>query len=379
MQPYIEHREELHVYLRDGKPLFAGTPDRVVVFPRENVRVCIDYKTGRAEVPPADVNMQVRAYLTMIPVAEFDDGGVPFAYSEEFRPSSMLRLQKCPGSLQLARNMASQGLSEPEPSEDASEGKVLHKAICERLEPREHLTPEQFDVVLKAEAMEQEFLDFVLGADPKLPFYGAILQPRTSAKADMVFYTDGDIEAARLEINAIWDAAHAENAHRHASGDACKFCPCKVLCPEFKEWAFAVEKIAHLPAAQWTSEMWDVFLTRRTDLQKFLEDRYEEAKEIVSVAPEAIPNWELKPGAERRHVEDVVEAWKILGTVISAREFSNSCTLSLTGLETIVWQHYRDAKTPISQKEAKKIVNGLLAKAITLKRTSPSLKRVKEI
>jgi hypothetical protein len=380
MQPYIEHREELHVYLRDGKPLFAGTPDRVVTFPKENVRAVIDYKTGRAEVPPADVNMQVRAYLCMMPASELPDWEIEWEWdgSADFRPSSLLRFQKCPGSLALQRQMNAQGLSEPESSEEAAEGKLLHKAICERLEARDKLTPEQFDLVAKAEKMESEFLDFVLGADPKLPFYGAIIQPRTSAKADMVFYTDGDIEAARTEINAIWDAANAENAPRNASSDACRFCPAKVLCPEYKEWAFAVEKIAHLPAAQWTSEQWEMFLSRRTELMKFLEDRYQEAKEIVSVAPEAIPNWELKPGNQVRHVTDIPKAWVALSQLLSAEQFSACCKLALGSVEEILWRLRQKSPNKLTQKETKAIINSKLDGIVALVQNAPSLVKKKE-
>ena len=381
MKPfYIELIEEPHIYIRDGKPLFGGTPDRVLRFPKQSLTILIDRKFGRNEVPTADVNMQLRAYLTMTPAAELEFG-LPPGYSEEFRPSSMLRIKLCPGSLALERQMRSQGLSDDEPTEYAEEGRRLHKAMAEPLAPREHLTPEQIETVEKAERMEREFLDFVLNCElpvqGEAPYWGAVVQPRTSKKADMAFYTNDDIIKAKIEIDGIWDKAHQEGAPRNASPDACCFCPCKALCPEYKSWLLAVEKIQHLPAAQWSVDQWEVFLTRRRELQKFLDERYEDAKRIAATIPDAIPGWELEPGDNVRHVADIVAAWAALSDVISAKEFSESCKIVLGAIEETIWRARKDTPGKVTQKEAKTIVNSKLANLIELKQKAPSLVRKK--
>src|SRR6266550_2537569 len=319
MKPFhLELNEEPHLYLRDGKPLFAGTPDRVLRFPKLEVTVIIDRKTGRNEVQAADANMQLRAYLLMLPSAECEFE-IPQGVSGEFRPSSLLRFKLCPGSLALQRDMASKGLSEGEPSEYAEEGRLLHKAMSEPQAPRDHLTPEQLETVERCERMEQQLIDFIL-KDPKpLPFYGAILQPRASSKPDVCFYTADDIAGARTEIDGIWDKAHQEGAPRNASANACLFCPAKAICPEYKAWIMAVEKIQHLPAAQWSAEQWEIFLSRRKELQKILDDRYDDAKRIVAAMPDAIPGWALEPGDNVRVVADVVGAYNALSDVVSAK------------------------------------------------------------
>jgi hypothetical protein len=372
MKDYLEYRETRHAYMRDGKPLFLGTPDRVVQFPKIGLTVVVDYKMGRSEVPRSDGNMQLRSYLCMEPFDGEDTG-----FETEFRPSSLLRFRLCPGALDLQRSMTAQGLFDPEPTEDSMEGALLHKAISEPLAPRDYLTPEAFETVEKAERMEKEFIDFVLASNPILPFYGAICQPRTSRKADTVTYTEDDIVKARMEINGIWDAAHQEGAPRNASADSCKFCPCKALCPEYKSWVMAVEKIQHLPAATWDDEQWDLFLSRCGELAKFIEDRKNDAKAIKAANPDRLPGWTLKDGDEVRVVQDLPAAFAALSDVVSGKEFSQQCKISLGGIEETIWRARKDSPGRITQREAKAIVNAKLGSLVAIKQKAPSLVRKK--
>ena len=101
---YLERVEEKHYYIREGTILFDGTPDRIREYTKRGITIAIDCKFGRGEVPEADVNMQLRAYLVMIPV-EGIDGPMNQGYSAEFRPSSLLRFKVCPGALALERKM----------------------------------------------------------------------------------------------------------------------------------------------------------------------------------------------------------------------------------------------------------------------------------
>jgi len=372
--------KEPHIYIRDGKPLFAGTPDRKLIFPKRNLTILIDRKFGRGDVPKADVNMQIRCYLAMVPKIDFeeaDGNGVPYGVSGEFRPSSMLRLKLCPGSLALQRQMTAQGLSGDDPSEDAAEGTVLHKAMADPKAPRDHLEPEQFDTVEEAERMEREFIEFALASDKNVRIYGAIVQPRVRGKADSVFYTESDIAMSRMEINGIWDDAHAENAPRNASSDACKFCPAKAICPEYRSWVMAVERISHLPAATWTPQQWELFLSRRSELTKFLEDRYDDAKAIVAVNPEAIPGWELKDGAEMRHLVDLPAAWTALSDIFTAKDFSESCKFQFGEAEKILWRTRSGTPQKVTHNEAKAIINAKLQGNVELRRKAPSLVRKK--
>jgi hypothetical protein len=375
---YVELNEERHVYMRDGKPIFLGRPDLVRRYPKLGVTVVLDRKFGRGEVPPADVNMQLRCYLVMLPLAELEDaeGKAPaIGVEEEFRPSSLLRFSLCPGSLALERSMTAQGLWKDDRSEDAAEGTRLHRAASEPLSPRDDLKPEQMDVVEKSERMEADFFEFILAQDPLLPFYGAIIQPRCANKADIVFYTGDDIATAKKEIDEIWDAAHQENAPRYAGEIQCQFCPCKPICAEYRAWIMALEKLQHMPSVTWTSEQWDMFLSRRRELAKFLEDRYEDAKKIIEAMPDTIPGWVLEPGDEVRHVTDIPAAYTAFKGIMDAKQFSGCCRVSVGDMEEVIYQARRNTPQKITQKEAKQIVNVTLHGLIERKRKGPSLVR----
>src|SRR2546425_436647 len=245
---------------------------------------------------------------------------------------------------------------------------MLHAMLANPKISRLHLEPEQFETVAKAESMATEFING-LKIEPGHG-YGAIIQPRISDKAFAVRYTPQNLKMARAEILDIWEAAHKKDAPRRASPESCQFCQAKALCPEYKAFFFAIEKISHIPAAQWSAEQWDLFLTRRRELTKFLEDRYEDAKRIKAANPDALPGWELRQGKQRRVIDDIISAWKALESEFDAAEFSVACKLSASALETILWQKHAGM---MSQASAKWTVNRLLGNLITLKQDKPSL------
>lgn len=208
-------------------------------------------------------------------------------------------------------------------------------------------------------------------------YYGAIYQPRISSKPIAVHYTRQDIEKARLEIKAIFDACFASDAPRRPSPQGCEYCRAQAICPEFKTWAFAVEKSAHLPSAQWSDETWDEFLTKRPIVEKFCKQRLEDAKLIKAANPDRLPGWNLKPGAEIRTISDLVKAWSALQSHMSAIEFSGECDVSIGGLEKLIWQKHQDDPSlgKLTQKGVKALVNDLLKDVLELKRNRPSLEK----
>jgi len=195
---------------------------------------------------------------------------------------------------------------------------------------------------------------------------------------DSVAYTDDDIVKARMEINGIWDAAHQEGAPRNASADACRYCPCKALCPEYKSWVMAVEQTRHLPVAQWTDEDMDRFESRRSELQKFIDTVHEQIKAIKAANPERLPGWTLKDGDEVRHVSDIPLAWTALSELLNAKDFSAACRISLGDIEETLWRSRRETPGKITQKESKAIVNAKLGALISLRQKAPSLVRKKD-
>lgn len=201
-------------------------------------------------------------------------------------------------------------------------------------------------------------------------YYGAIVQPRVRSKPYIVRYTPEDVARARSEIEETWREANKPEAPRRASELACAFCRAKPVCPEFHSWAMAVEKIAHLPVAQWSDDQMDLFESRRSILEKFLKDAHEQIKAIKAADPSRLPGWRLKPGNNVRTVEDVVSAWLALKDTIDARQFSGCCDLSVSDLERLLWEI---GNGNITQSEAKRLVNDALKDVLSFKQNRPSL------
>lgn len=208
-------------------------------------------------------------------------------------------------------------------------------------------------------------------------YYGCLTQPRVSSKPQIVRYTPADIIQARREIEAIYDAAFAPDAQRHASNEACEHCNAKALCPEFTEFRMAIEKAAHLPVAQWTDEMMDQFESRRGIVEKFLKETHEAIKLIKLANPDRLPGWKLKPGAEVRTVTDLVEAWSKLQTYMSAQEYSGECDVSIGGLVRLLWKKHQDNPQlgKLTQKGANALINEILSGIIAKKRNKPTLEK----
>lgn len=368
---YTEYSEQLFVFeagTPSGAILFSGRPDRVLVYPES--RVVIDRKFGFIPVQPAESNIQLRAYLIM----NLAPKGFVAQDNPAFRPSNLLRRKLCYGSLALEGT-----IPPPPPLEDptryATEGRLLHEHMADPGMSRANLTPEQMEVIEAAEAMERDFIELVESKRQPGWAYATIVQPRVSSAFHTVAYSPADLQASRAEILALWKAAHQKDAQRHPSEDACRHCRATAICEEHKAWIMAVEKIAHLPAYAWNPDQWQLFLERKAALAKFLEDRYEEAKQIVAVEPNRIPGWVLKDGAVIRNISDIVGAWSRLGSQMTAAEFSKCCKIRLGDLERLVWQSRRGTASELSQKEVKQLINALLDGLIEGCRSSPSLVR----
>ncbi len=203
-------------------------------------------------------------------------------------------------------------------------------------------------------------------------YYGCLTQPRVSSKPNIVRYTPRDIVQARREIEAYYDACFADGAPRNPSPEGCEYCTAQAICKEFISWAFSVRKAEHLPAAQWSDADWSHFLTVRPLVETFCKERLEDAKLIKATNADRIPGWALRPGNETRSVDDLIAAWTALQDRMSAKEFSSCCDVSIGSLEKKVWEA-ANKTGKCSQRQAKEIVNALLAGVIQKTRNKPSL------
>lgn len=207
--------------------------------------------------------------------------------------------------------------------------------------------------------------------------YGALIAPRIFEKPHIVEYQRADIDKARAEINAAWDASHKDGAPRNASEAACGFCTAKLICKEYRAWVGEVETLkARLPVSQWTEEQINLFLSRRRELLNFIESAYEQLKELKALDPEAVPGWYLKDGNDIQHVVSIVAAYRalVLETgVCTDQQFSDSCKISLPEIARIIWAHRYNTEKRITQEQARELVTRTLGEIIVLKKNAPSL------
>lgn len=76
-----------------------------------------------------------------------------------FRPSSLHRRKACPGSMALESSIPA--APESDANIDQAEGRLMHSLIADPTLSRNGITPEQHDIILLAEKLEEEFLNIV--------------------------------------------------------------------------------------------------------------------------------------------------------------------------------------------------------------------------
>ncbi len=219
------------------------------------------------------------------------------------------------------------------------------------------------------------YISMIFEEHPVDNYYGAIFQPRISSRPHSVHYTREEVLKARAEIESLYDACFAENAPRRASNEACEYCEAKTICAEHIAWVGAVQTVGRLPVSSWSDAQMSIFEERRSAALKFIDDVHEQIKLIKLANPERLPGWRLKDGNEVRTVEDIVGAFGAMQSHLTAQEFSSACTMALGDIEELVWKKHKDnpALGKLSQKDARRLVDSILASFITKKRNKPSL------
>lgn len=159
---------------------------------------------------------------------------------------------------------------------------------------------------------------------------------------------------------------------RTPSADACKYCPAfgTEYCPESVEQALAVGDIKETALSKDT-------LVRVLPLipliDKLIKKAETQAKQMLEADPNAFGGeWELKPGAVRRVIENAQAAFDALSDVIEPEKFAQCCDVGISELEKAVAE-IRGLKGD----EAKEFVNVRLADVIQTKQNKPSLVRGK--
>ena len=131
-----------------------------------------------------------------------------------------------------------------------------------------------------------------------------VVQPLVTHSPEICVYKRADLVRARDELYARVNASNNPNSPRKAGDVQCKFCRAKSGCPEYNAWAGKevaatpeTESLIEKPVFQWSPEERSIFLTRAGVIEKWIDNCKLELKKMLKADPEAIPGYELKPGA----------------------------------------------------------------------------------
>jgi len=202
----------------------------------------------------------------------------------------------------------------------------------------------------------------------------AIVQPRLAyaERITAAEYNAEALEAAKLDIANVWDAAHAPDAPRHAGLDWCKYCKAKLDCPEY------TQKFASLattvPATERINALSDHDLDRVYVAIQFAKDLEKPAKEEIRRRMEAgtMGNFSLKSNGNMTKVRDVARARDLLIglNILPAEEVDRCLSISIEEVSDKL-RMARDC----SMKDAKIMVKDLLADLLEITPKASSLIR----
>lgn len=333
--------------------------------------------------------------------------------------SGLERIAACPGSWALERNMP-----EEAKGEGAASGTRIHEYLATG--KSDGMTPEELDTACKCDVLAAELcdryasggdeisehrfwmpqmsgkvdriyvadshvliIDFKTGREGAAVAQGnwqlralavlawlqyecptvfvAIVQPWVSPTVSVCEYDRNALLKAYNEIMSVLMLAFVPSAPRK-TGDHCKYCRAKTVCPEAQgavtrlafhgEQALEPSKIAAILEACDLAE--DVIKANRA-----------KAKELLTLNPEAIPGWRLKPGNRKRTVTNPQGAFAALSHIIDGATFASCCTVKIGELEKAV-----KGKSKITLAEAKATTAELIASHVEEKQNEPSLERI---
>lgn len=199
----------------------------------------------------------------------------------------------------------------------------------------------------------------------------AIVQPLATSTPEVVWYTAGDIELARAELDWVVSQSAIPDAKRVAGEVQCKYCPAKSRCPEANSVVAALTLIPEAIMAL-SSEQ----LSQRLDACKLAESVIEavrdEAKRRLE-SGEAVAGWEMKAGNTRESITDAQEVYTRFdaagGTI---DQFMSAVTVAKAKLQDA----YKLA-TGAKGKELSNRMESLLSGCVETKQNAPSLVKSK--
>lgn len=213
--------------------------------------------------------------------------------------------------------------------------------------------------------------------------FGAVVQPWVKEQCSSVEYSPEDIQQAIREVDGIIRTAMVSD-NRVPGQAQCKYCPCKVICENFKAWAggpvveLAAESTTGIAKGDVESrvvlmpgETLAMLLDLVAPMKWMIDAAQAEAKRRIEEGDDAPPGWTLKPGSPREKITDVESVFGRLSSHgVSAVDFTRAVSITKSNVKGLL----RGA-TRTKGRELDDIVAGTLDGCTTTSTPAPSLVR----
>ena len=205
-----------------------------------------------------------------------------------------------------------------------------------------------------------------------------VVQPLVTHSPEICVYKRADLVRSRDELYARVNASNNPNSPRKAGDVQCKFCRAKSGCPEYNAWAGKevaatpeTESLIEKPVFQWTPAERTVFLDRAGVIEKWIDNCKLELKKMLKADPEAIPGYELKPGAMKGTIinpQTVFDNFSKVGGTLDA--FMKCVSVTKSALDVEV-----RTVTKAKGKKLEDAVDAIIGENIQKKQNEPSIVR----
>lgn len=341
--------------------------------------------------------------------------------------SGLERLVLCPGSWNLEKD-----LPEPEQSEDAEQGQVIHEFLAHG--PEHH--GEYHDDLLPYEALAAQLVETYIGlftgsieSEKRLwlrdrngnsLFSGkfdrlyvqektgialdwksgrsevtsaegnwqlralavlvaiefgldevivAIVQPHVSPQTSVCRYGVNDLRIAATQIREALILAGFPDARRIPGPKQCQYCKAKAICPEARG---TVTDLILRPSLEVSNDQLSMLLDRCILAADVIDAIRAEGKKRLEAGQE-VPGWHLKPGRINRPIVKIEELFsRMAGKGVSASEFIAVCSAGKEKVKELL-----RAKTNLKGKELDEAFETLLDNLTEERRSGVMMERVK--
>lgn len=206
-----------------------------------------------------------------------------------------------------------------------------------------------------------------------------VVQPLVTHSPEICVYKRADLVRARDELYARVNASNNPASPRKAGDVQCKFCRAKSGCPEYNAWAGKevaatpeTESLLEKPIFQWTPEERGIFLNRAGVIEKWIDNCKLELKKMLKSDPNAIPGYELKPGANKSTIinpQSVFDNFSKVGGTLD--QFMKCVAVTKSALEVEV-----RASTNLKGQKLEKAVEDIIGENVKRSQNEPSIAKV---